>query len=230
MAVTTDLPPAATSRSVRTSAAAEVESRPEVGSSSSTTRALVKSSVPMLVRFFSPPLMRRMGVFAHFSNRRRPTTTSTSWSLRGRLQVLGRRRRAVYVSWSRTDKSSKKRSSCRTYATCRVSFLVMGRAPRVTSPPWYATRPARTSKSVVFPDPLGPIMARISPAFATPDTFWRIALALPASGLVEVLLRPPSEARKTTDLHTREKSTLNSGKGGCIWPEAIVSFEVSIES
>ena len=50
------------------SATADVESRPEVGSSSKIINGSVRSSVPIFTLFRSPSLINLMGVLAHFSN------------------------------------------------------------------------------------------------------------------------------------------------------------------
>jgi len=78
----------------------EVESRPEVGSSRINIRGLVRSSVPMLVRFRSPPETSMMGVSTHRWRRSLVTTASTSAILRLFDQDRGNRKSAVYVSWS----------------------------------------------------------------------------------------------------------------------------------
>lgn len=65
---TTVRPSAATDLSVRIRAAAVVESRPEVGSSSSRMDGSVSISVAMLTRFFSPPLQSESAVFRHLSS------------------------------------------------------------------------------------------------------------------------------------------------------------------
>jgi hypothetical protein len=46
----------------------------------------------------------------------------------------------------------------------------------VIVPPSYADRPDRTSSIEVFPEPLGPIRARISPGEALPETPLRMVL------------------------------------------------------
>mmetsp|Transcript_33937 Transcript_33937/g.101267 ORF Transcript_33937/g.101267 Transcript_33937/m.101267 type:complete len:140 (-) Transcript_33937:860-1279(-) len=83
---------------MRMSATAEVESRPEVGSSSSTMDGSVRSSEPMLTRFFSPPETMKIGVSAHLASRSCLMIRSTSANFLGLVHDDGSRRKAVYVS------------------------------------------------------------------------------------------------------------------------------------
>jgi hypothetical protein len=95
--VTTVLPESARVRSTFIRATAEVESSPEVGSSSRSTRGSVSSSVPMLVRFFSPPEMSMMGVFAHFCSRSWLMVSSTRATFAFSGSESGSRSSAVYL-------------------------------------------------------------------------------------------------------------------------------------
>ena len=78
----------------------EVESRPDVGSSRIKIRGFVRSSVPMFVRFRSPPETSMMGVSTQRCRCSRVTTASTSAILRLLDHERGSRNSAVYVSWS----------------------------------------------------------------------------------------------------------------------------------
>mmetsp|Transcript_21035 Transcript_21035/g.49705 ORF Transcript_21035/g.49705 Transcript_21035/m.49705 type:complete len:100 (+) Transcript_21035:2500-2799(+) len=79
-------------------ATAEVESKPEVGSSNRTMDGSVRSSLPILTRFFSPPDTMKMAVSAHFSRRSCWMMRLTSANLRSLGQSEGKRRKAVYVN------------------------------------------------------------------------------------------------------------------------------------
>ena len=56
---------------------AVVESSPLVGSSRIIILGLVKSSEPIFKRFFSPPLIKEIGVFSHFCSFNWDTTSVT---------------------------------------------------------------------------------------------------------------------------------------------------------
>mmetsp|Transcript_14904 Transcript_14904/g.32438 ORF Transcript_14904/g.32438 Transcript_14904/m.32438 type:complete len:81 (+) Transcript_14904:471-713(+) len=76
-------------------ATALVESRPLVGSSKRMIEGSVKSSEPMLTRFFSPPDTIKIGVSAHLERRKSLMIRSTSAILRSLGHDDGSRRKAV---------------------------------------------------------------------------------------------------------------------------------------
>ena len=158
--------------------AADTESSPEVGSSSSRTSGRATSSSPMLTRRISPPLMPRfspspMRTLRRCAIPRRSRMSSTRACFSESGTPSGRRRRAAKSSASCTVSIGGRMSCCGTKPMRGRPLLPV---------PGYETVPnitpdlcfcARISISVVFPAPLGPRMAIISPGTTRPLTLSR---------------------------------------------------------
>mmetsp|Transcript_46242 Transcript_46242/g.121233 ORF Transcript_46242/g.121233 Transcript_46242/m.121233 type:complete len:264 (-) Transcript_46242:50-841(-) len=170
---------AATWRSAPSVAIAREESRPVKGSSMNRRRGRARSSVAMFKRFCSPPDSPRSTpvpttVRRAFSRRRRRTIRCISWSFASEDQLAGNRSSAVHRRCSSTDSFAKKMSFCIEYPAERFQSGGSGRPLSRTSPAHRpfgpnAGRSASRFRSVVLPAPDGPITARSSPGFASPE-------------------------------------------------------------
>lgn len=157
------------------------ESSPLVGSSRNSTRGRVTSATPMLHRFACPPEILRRSAS--------PTTTSSqlrSFKSSIRRSTYAERfagssrgsafSSAWYLSVSLTVSTPRRASNCSTYAATDSSRgLDASDAPKNTEPETTPAvlRPETTSRSVVFPAPLGPMSAETSPGSNTALTSWR---------------------------------------------------------
>mmetsp|Transcript_23335 Transcript_23335/g.63275 ORF Transcript_23335/g.63275 Transcript_23335/m.63275 type:complete len:207 (+) Transcript_23335:1698-2318(+) len=178
----------AMSRSIRMTVSALDESRPLVGSSHTSTRGRARSSLAMLALLSSPPETPRcmvdpIDVCAQSSRPRSRITADTRSRLAAWDNSRGRRRRALKSSVSCTVRFSMKMSRWRTYATSRRSTRrsesgtrrdaeANARPARSTSPVEGSRSPVRAPSMVVLPAPLGPKMAKSSPAVAWPEKGW----------------------------------------------------------
>uniref|UniRef100_A0A8R7TYC8 Uncharacterized protein n=1 Tax=Triticum urartu TaxID=4572 RepID=A0A8R7TYC8_TRIUA len=178
MEVMTMLPLSAMRRSTLTTMNADVESRPEVGSSRNRRMGSWMMSVPMETLRRSPPETPRWpsSPMMVLAAARRP-----SWSMsactRARFLAAqserGRRKSAAKESVSVTVSMGNSRSSCMTYADMDLRMLPVSGSPLSVTEPLSASREmrlARASMSVDLPEPLAPITARISPSLASPET------------------------------------------------------------
>mmetsp|Transcript_4684 Transcript_4684/g.13774 ORF Transcript_4684/g.13774 Transcript_4684/m.13774 type:complete len:390 (+) Transcript_4684:1715-2884(+) len=163
------------------SSRAEVESRPDVGSSRKRRAGSAASSMPTLTRFFWPPLMPRMRssptrVCCTWSrarsSTRRPTNTSTSlrFTLRGSLRC------AANLRCSRTVRTGSITSCCGTKPTILLSLRAESTATPLSSivPPDRSTLPERMLSSVVLPAPEAPMTAVMRPGLSSPVARWRM--------------------------------------------------------
>mmetsp|Transcript_22804 Transcript_22804/g.55376 ORF Transcript_22804/g.55376 Transcript_22804/m.55376 type:complete len:219 (+) Transcript_22804:1391-2047(+) len=166
---------------VRTTLYAELESSPEVGSSRKRIFGFVMSSTPIDTRRFSPPEIPRISSFpirlsAQLSRSRsfRILSTKTSRFCSDRFPgslIFAENVRAslgVCVGYSA--------SSCITKAILlRKSTGSISSPSAVTTPcQGRLCRPARVVISVVFPEPLGPIMQDILPFSIFPFAWSRM--------------------------------------------------------
>mmetsp|Transcript_4797 Transcript_4797/g.16526 ORF Transcript_4797/g.16526 Transcript_4797/m.16526 type:complete len:224 (+) Transcript_4797:903-1574(+) len=152
---------------VSTTLAALVLSSPVVGSSRKRMPGLVRSSVPMLTRRFSPPLRPRtnsspMRESATLPSPSREIICDTRLKRSSRWVSCGRRSLAWNHMCSRTVAVPGSTSSWDTYpARCRMARRSTTNPSTRTSALSFAPGPgrsrrARASRSVVFPAPLGP--------------------------------------------------------------------------
>mmetsp|Transcript_7951 Transcript_7951/g.20033 ORF Transcript_7951/g.20033 Transcript_7951/m.20033 type:complete len:217 (+) Transcript_7951:1153-1803(+) len=163
---------------VRTSAV--LESSPEVGSSSRSRDGLISSSLPMFRRLRSPPDTPRCiwpptMLLAALPRLSTSITSSTLFNFSASDCDSGNRRRAVSSRIWRTVRDPWKRSSCMTYPIRRLSELPGARPLNRISPVTFLLRRRpRMLRSVVLPEPVGPMMAINSPGRTCPVTLNKI--------------------------------------------------------
>mmetsp|Transcript_20406 Transcript_20406/g.52695 ORF Transcript_20406/g.52695 Transcript_20406/m.52695 type:complete len:204 (-) Transcript_20406:174-785(-) len=165
-----------------TTASADAESRPDVGSSSSSSDGSVRScSASESLRFCPPeiPFMKMLPTIVCSAER------SPSRSIIGSTFVVGTpASRAPLKSTSRTVSTPTSASSCCTYTAIlpkppEVSFFSLRRTSPVTSRPRRSgsIRRATRSRRLVFPAPEGPMSATTSPGCAIPEQFLSTCLS-----------------------------------------------------
>ncbi len=157
------------SRSITFSPASE--SSDPVGSSANSTFGLIASARAIATRCASPPESSPVRRAPLSARPRRPSHWAAVWYAalrRTRPSSSGSATLSAAVSsgtscpnWN-TKPNAVRRSSVR-----RASFIWSSRWPsKMTSPSSGRKMPARQCSSVDLPEPLGPMMARISPAAA----------------------------------------------------------------
>mmetsp|Transcript_2975 Transcript_2975/g.7849 ORF Transcript_2975/g.7849 Transcript_2975/m.7849 type:complete len:228 (+) Transcript_2975:1528-2211(+) len=162
------------SLSTSTRICAMLESRPDVGSSSSITAGSTSSSCAMHSRLRSPPEMPRL--IAEPTSESATPSSRSSWSVSSTRALIAAssvslsRSFARKVSDWRTLSSPYTMSSCSTKAMRRLSAFDQPSPPNCTSPSSNSMRRASALRRVVFPAPLGPMSAVSLPERAMPDT------------------------------------------------------------
>mmetsp|Transcript_11011 Transcript_11011/g.27292 ORF Transcript_11011/g.27292 Transcript_11011/m.27292 type:complete len:253 (-) Transcript_11011:328-1086(-) len=153
-----------------------VASRPVVGSSRKSTEGDVMSSMPMLTRLRSPPLMPRINslptlLSATFPRPSSSMTFCTRFCFSEYEMVPGKRSSALNIRFSLTVSVPMTMSSCTTYPELCLKFSESLGAPSTRMVPLTlpaSLRSASTSSRDVLPPPEEPMMALSVPGWMLP--------------------------------------------------------------